>query len=56
MATLRGEIKDKNERPLHDCEIALLDEKFRDLCLVKSDEQGRFKSRRRTEFIPIFTQ
>ena len=54
MATLRGEIKDKNDRPLHDCEIALLDEKFRELCLAKSDEQGRFQIEAENRIYPYF--
>ena len=54
MATLRGEIKDKNDRPLHDCEIALLDEKFRELCLVKSDERGRFQIEAENRIYPYF--
>lgn len=54
MATLRGQIKDKNDRPLRDCEIALLDKKFRELCLVKSDEEGRFQIEAENRIYPYF--
>lgn len=54
MATLRGQIKDKNGRPLRDCEVALLNEKFREIYLVKSDEEGRFQIEAENKIYPYF--